>query len=79
VRRDLSACETGTGVESDTITTSTAIDLDLSCIWLEVYRGIFSSNTTLDCKAALGDRSLRQTELREGRASGDLDLSGDDI
>ena len=79
VWRDLSASKTGTGVESDTITTSAAIDFDLSCVWLEVCRRVFSSNSTLDCVAALGDRVLRQTELRKSRASCNLDLGGNDI
>lgn len=79
VRRDLSARKTGTGVESDTITAGAAIHFDLSCVWLEVCPRVFSSNTTLNCVAALGDRVLRQTELRKTRASCDLDLGGDDV
>ncbi len=79
VWRDLSTCETGTGVESDAITTSATIDLDLSCVWLEVCPRIFSSNTALNCEATLGDCVLRQTELRKSRASRNLNLSGNDI
>jgi hypothetical protein len=79
VRRDLGTCKTGTSVESDTITTSTAIDLDLSCVWLEVRRSIFGSDTTLNCEPTPGDRVLRQTELRKSRTSCDLDLGGDDV
>jgi hypothetical protein len=79
VRRDLSTRETGAGVESDTITTGTAVDLDLSCVWLKACSSIFSSDATLNCEPALGDRLLRQTELRKSRASCDLDLGGDDV
>jgi hypothetical protein len=79
VRRDLSTRETGTSIESDTITTSTAIDLDLSCVWLEVRSSIFGGDATLNCEPAPGDRVLRQTELRKSRASCDLDLGGDDV
>jgi hypothetical protein len=79
VRRDLSASKTGTGIESDTIATSTAIDLDLSSVRLEVCSRIFGSNTTLNCEPAPGDRVLRQTELSKSRASCDLDLGSDDI
>ena len=79
VWRDLSARKTGTGVESDTITASAAIDFDLSCVWLEVCRRVFSSNTTLNCIPALGDRVLHQTELRKSRTSCDLDLGRDDV
>jgi hypothetical protein len=79
VRRDLSTRETGTGVESDTITTSTAIDLDLSCVRLEVCSSIFGSDATLNCEPSPGDRVLRQTELRKSRTSCDLDLGRDDV
>jgi hypothetical protein len=79
VRRDLCARKTGTGVESDTITTGTAIDLDLSCVWLEVCSSIFGSDATLNCEPAPGDRVLRQTELRKSCTSCDLDLGGDDV
>ena len=79
VRGDLSTCETGTGIESDTIATSTAIDLDLSCVRLEVCRCIFRSNATLNCEAALSDRVLRQTELGKSRTSGYLNLGRNNV
>ena len=79
VRRDLSTCKTGAGIESDTITTCTAVDFDLSCVWLKACSSIFGSDTTLNCEPALGDRLLGQTELRKSRASCDLDLGGDDV
>lgn len=79
MRRDLSTRETGTGVESNTITASTAVNLDLSCVWLEVCSSIFGSDTALNRKPALCDRVLRQTELRKSRASCDLYLGSDDV
>ncbi len=79
MRRNLSTRETRTGVESNAITTSTAIDLDLSRVWLEVCSSIFGSDTTLNCKAALCDRVLSQTELGKSCASCDLDLGGDNV
>ena len=77
--RDLSTRETGTGVESNTITAGTAINLDLSCVRLEVCSSIFGSDTALNCKAALCDRVLRQTELRKSCTSSDLYLGSDDV
>ena len=79
MRRDLSTRETGTGVESNTITASTAINLDLSCVRLEVCSSIFGSDTALNCKAALRDRFLRQTELRKSCTGCDLYLGSDDV
>ena len=46
---------------------------------MEVLRRILGGDTALDGESALGDGVLGQTELRKGRASGDLDLRGDDI
>jgi hypothetical protein len=79
VRRDLSTRETGTGVESNTITPGTAINLNLSCVRLEVCSSIFGSDTTLNCKAALCDGVLRQTKLRKSRTGCDLYLGSDDV
>ena len=79
MRRDLSTRETRTGVQSNTVTAGTAIDLDLSCVRLEVCSSVFCSDTALDCKATLCDRVLRQTKLRKSRTSCDLNLGGDDV
>ena len=76
---DLGTSETRAGVEANTISTSTAVDLNLSRVRLEVLRRILGGDTALNGEAALGDGVLGQTELREGRASSDLDLRGDDI
>lgn len=77
MRRDLSTRETRTGVESNTITAGTAINLDLSCVRLEVCSSVFGSDTALNRKAALCDRVLRQTKLRKSCTSCDLNLGGD--
>ena len=59
---DLRTSETGAGVETDTISTSTAVDLDLTGVGLEVLRCILSSDTALDGEAALRDGFLRKTK-----------------
>ena len=79
MRRDLSTRETGTGVKSNTITAGTAINLNLSCVRLEVCSSIFGSDTALDCEAAFCDRILRQTELRKSCTSCDMYLGSDDV
>ena len=79
VRRDLRASEAGARIETDTITARTAVDLNLSRVRLEVLRRILGGDTALNGEAALGDGVLGQTELREGRASSDLNLRGDDV
>ena len=79
VRRDLRASEAGARIETDTITARAAVDLNLARVRLEVLRRVLSGDTALDGEAALGDGVLGQTELREGRASSDLNLRGDDV
>ena len=79
VRSDLSTSETRAGIETDTVTTSAAVHLDLASIRLESLSGIFSGDTTLNGESALGDGILSETELRESRTCSDLDLSCNDI
>ena len=79
MRRDLCAGETRGSIETDTVTTGGTVDLDLASIRLEVGCRVLSRDTALNSETALGDRLLRQTELRECGASCDLNLSGDDV
>ena len=79
VRRDLRTREARARVKADTVATSTAVDLDLARVRLEVLRRVLGGNAALDSETTLGDGVLGQTELREGRASSDLDLRGDDV
>ena len=79
MRGDLGTGEARAGVETDAVTACAAVDLDFACVGLEVGGGVFSGDTALNGEAALGDGVLGQTELREGRASSDLDLRGDDV
>lgn len=76
---DLSTRETRASIQSNTIATSTAVNLNLSSIGLEVLSGIFSGNTALNSESALGDGFLSKTKLREGSASCDLNLRSNDI
>lgn len=76
---DLGASETGACVQTDTISASTAVDFNLSCIGLEALSSIFGGDTALDGEAALGDSLLGKTELGKGGTSSNLDLSSNDI
>lgn len=77
--RDLRTGETRAGVETHTISTRATVDLDLTCVGLEVLRRVFCSDTALDGEPTLGDCLLGQTELGERSTRGDLDLCGDDV
>lgn len=57
-----------------TITTSRAVDLDLSSVWREVLCGIFRGDTALEGKASRGDVILGQTKLFQGSTGSDLNL-----
>lgn len=76
---DLSTGEARAGIQTDTVTTSAAVHLDLSSIGLEVARGVLRRDTALNGKAALRDSVLRQAQLRERRTSSDLNLSSDNV
>ena len=76
---DLRTSETRAGVETDTISTSTAVNLDLTGVGLEVLRRILSSDTALDGEAALRDSFLRKAELGESCTRSDLNLRCHDI
>lgn len=74
-----SASETVTTIETDTVTTSGAVDFDFSSIRLEILGGVFSGDTALDGETAGRDAVLCETELFEGSTSSNLDLSGYEI
>ena len=76
---DLGTSETRAGIETNTVTASTAIHLDLSSIRLEVVRGVLSSDTALDSETTLGDCLLREAKLGKCGTGCDLDLGGDDV
>lgn len=77
--RDLSSGETRTGVQPDSVSTSTSVDLDLTSVRLEVGSGVLGRDSTLDGEPSLGDRILGQSKGRERSSSSNLDLSGDDV
>ena len=79
MRRDLRASETRGSIETNTITTCTAVHLNLSGVRLEALGRILSGDTALNGESALGDIVLGETELGKGSSSGDLDLSGDNV
>ena len=71
--------ETVTTVKTDSVTASRSVDLNLSGVGLEVLAGVLGGDTALDGISTGGDAVLGKTELLKGGASGDLDLSGNDI
>ena len=79
MRRDDSTGEPVTTIETDTVTTSTAVHLDLTGIGLEACCGIFSGDTALDGETAGGDAVLGQAKLLQGRTRRDLDLGSNDL
>lgn len=79
MRSDLRTGITRARVQSDTITTSRSIDLNLTSVRLEVSCGILSGDTTLDSKSSPVDVLLGQTKLLEGYTSSNLNLSSDDV
>jgi hypothetical protein len=68
-----------TAIEPYTITTSRAVDLNLSSIRCEALSRVFGGDTALEGKAACGDVVLSQAELLERCTGCDLDLCGYDI
>lgn len=70
------AGETVTTIKTDTITTSGAVDFNLTSIRLETLCGVFGGDTALDSVTAGRDSVLCETELLEGSTSSNLDLSG---
>ena len=76
---DLGTSEARAGIETDTVTTSTTVNLDLSGIGLEALSSIFGGDTTLDSETTLGDSILGQTKLRQSGTGGNLNLSSNDI
>lgn len=76
---NLGSSETGTSIQSDTVSTCTAINFDLSGVRLEALSSILGSYTALNGESTLGDGFLGETELRECSTSCDLDLSSNDI
>ena len=68
-----------TTVETDTVTTSTAVNLNLASIGLEVLGGILSGDTALNGETTSGDAVLGETKLLKSSTSGDLDLGSDNV
>jgi hypothetical protein len=77
--RNLRASETGAGIQANAITTCAAVNLNLSGIWLEALRCVFSGDSALDSKASFCNGLLGETKLGEGCTCSNLDLSSYDI
>ena len=72
---DLGTGETGTGIETDTVTTSGSVDLDPTSVWLEVGSRVFGGNTALNSRTALLDSLLAETEVGERLTAQPANLS----
>jgi hypothetical protein len=75
----LSTCETRSGVEPDSVSSRTPVDLDLSGIGLEAGSGVLGGDSTLDSVPSLGDVGLDEAEGLKRGSGGDLDLCGDNV
>lgn len=79
VHRDLSSSETRARVQTNAVTASATINLDLACVRLESSGSIFRGDTALDGEASFRDGFLTEAELWQGRTSSDLDLSSNNV
>jgi hypothetical protein len=79
VGSDLGTGKARAGIETDTITTSAAVNLDLACVRLKALGRVLGGDTALDGKATFGDCLLCQAKLRKSGAGSDLNLGSDDI
>jgi hypothetical protein len=73
------ASKTVTTIETDSVTTSRAVDLDLSSIGCEALSWVFCSDSALESKASCGDVVLSQTKLLKGCTSCDLNLRRNNV
>jgi hypothetical protein len=73
------ASKTVTTIETDSIATSGAVDLNLSGVRCKALRWILCRDAALEGEAASRDVILGETELFERCTRCDLDLGSDDI
>ena len=76
---DLSTGISGTSIESNSISSSRSVDLDLTGIRLESLSSILSRDSTLNGESSSVNVFLGETELFKGDTSRNLDLSSDDV
>jgi len=70
----LSSGETGAGIQTNTVPTSTAIDLNFTRVRLKVGAGIFGCHSALYGEPAFRDSVLREAELCKSRTRSNLNL-----
>lgn len=66
-------------VESDTVTASRAINLDLASVRLEALGGVLGGDSALEGETTDRDPVLCEAELFERGTSSDLNLRGDNV
>jgi hypothetical protein len=79
VRSDDSTRKTVSSIETDTVTASGTVDLNLASVGSERLGRVLCGDTALEGETTCGDVVLSQTKLLERRTSGDLNLSSNDI
>ena len=73
------ARESVSTIQSDAVTTSRSVDLNLSGVWRETLCRIFSCDTALDSKSTSRDAVLGKSKLSQSGTCSDLDLSSNEI
>jgi hypothetical protein len=71
--------KTVTTIETDSVTTSRAVDLNLTSVGRKALSGVLSRDAALEGEAAGRDVVLSETELLERCACCDLNLRSDDV
>jgi hypothetical protein len=71
--------ESITTIQTHSIATCRAVDLDLSSVWLELPRRVFSRDTALNSETPGRNAVLSKPKLLQAGASSDLDLGSDKI
>lgn len=79
VRSDDGTGKAVSTVQTDTVTTSGTVDLDLTGVRGEALGRILGGDTALDGETTSRDALLRQAQLLERGTGSNLDLGGDDI
>lgn len=79
MRSDDGSGKTVTTIETDSVATSRAVDLDLSSIGCKALGGVFCGDSALEGKASCGDVVLSQAKLFKRCTCCDLNLCRNNV